>query len=175
MGRNDFFRIGVGLCVALVWAVHGINLRDIPLMQVIEVLSYHTKPHDLSEPSHSLNHVVGALSREMECAVMEDSLWGQRVPCCETESLHLTMREIMFRVEALGMVHTYEFLGESSGHFRIALRYGASHSKGRQLQFDFSRMGHNYYIQDIHGLCELFTYLSLAAREQSSSPVVQES
>jgi len=174
MGRNDLFRISFALCVALVWALHGISLRDIPVMQAKEVLLYHTKPHDLSEPTHSLDDVVGVLSREMDCAVMADSLWGQRVPCCETESLHLTMREILFRVETLGMIHTYEFLGESSNRFRITLRYGADQSTGRQLIVDFVRMGDRYHIQDIQGLCELLTRLSLAAHEQSSSPEVQE-
>jgi len=143
-------------------------------MQTIEVLLYHAKPHDLSESMHSLDDVVGALSREMDCAVMADSLWGQRVPCCETESLHVTMREILFRVETLGMIHTYEFLGESSNHFRITLRYGVAQSTAKQLRFDFARIGDGYHLQDIHGLCELLTHLSLAAREQSSSPGVQE-
>jgi hypothetical protein len=177
MGRNDLFRVGLSVCVIAFWAISGVRIRASPLMKAKEVVACHIDEGcTAGRPYSTMSSLIGSISREMGCAVMADSLWGQRVPYCETESLHLTMREILIRVEALSMkVHTYEFVGKSSDHFIIAFRYGLSQSKGRQLLFDFSRMGDHYYIKDIHGLCELFTYLSLAAREQSSSPVVKES
>lgn len=147
-------------------------MRASPLVKAKEVVTCHMDENCLAgRPENALDNLVEALSREMECAGATDSIWALRIPCCEKESLHLTMRETIIRLITLG-VQTDDI---DPQNFRITLRHGTGHRTGRQLQFDFMRTGDSYLLQDIHGLCELLTRLSLAAREQSMPREVEES
>jgi hypothetical protein len=175
MGRSDLFRIGITMFVVMTWVMAGISMRESPLMKAKEVMNCYTNQRCFSGHSESsLVDVSGALSREMDCAMMEDSAWATRIPCCEFETMHLTMREILFLIGTLGMNSTCEFLGENSEHFRVTLKHGTGEKTGRLLRLDFLRMGDHYYLQDIHGLCELLTRLSLADHEQSLSREFKE-
>lgn len=176
MARNDLLRIGFSVCVVMAWVLAGVSMRESPLMKAKEVVTCQMDEGCLAGwPENALDNLVEALSREMECAGATDSIWAMRIPCCERKSLHLTMRETLFRIETLGMRSTYAFHDGDSGHFRVTLRQGTGQSSGRQLKFDFTRTGDGYHLQDIQGLCELLTRLSLAASEQSSPRVIEES
>jgi hypothetical protein len=176
MGRNDLFRVGLSICVVAFWVVAGVRMRASPLVKAKGVVTCHMdKGCSAGRQENALDNLVKALSREIECAVATDSIWAMRIPCCKRESLHLTMRETFFRIETLGMRSTYALHHGDSGNFRVTLRQGTGQSAGRQLQFDFIRTGDVYHLQDIQGLCELLTRLSLAAREQSSPRMIEES
>ncbi len=122
-----------------------------------------------------MDAILEPLSREMECARAADNLWAVRIPCCEVGSMHLTIHEILQRIVVYGMSITYEFPRQDSNLFRLTLRQVENHNIGQGLQFDFVRMGDHYYLQDIHGLCELLTRLSLADHEQCLSQEFKES
>lgn len=176
MGRSDLFRVGLSLCAVAFWVFAGIRMRESPLMKAKGLMICHVDRKCLeSLPESASDNLMGLLSREMDCAVAIDSSWAMRIPCCDRSKLDLTMDETMFMIESLGMKSSYSLVDGVSGHFRVTLQHGTGQSAGRFLYFFFAQTEDRILLQDIHGLCELLTRLSLAAREQSSPREVEES
>lgn len=164
MDRNDLFRTSLSVFIAAFWVLSGFYLPETLPIKAKEAITCHMDESCLSEfPTNVLDNLVQIFSREVGCAVMTDSSWITRIPCCEVEVLHLVVREVSGLIAKLRLRSSFECLRDCSEHFTAILFYG----DGQEIQIEFVRTGAEYHIHEVHGLCELLTHLSLAVKEQS--------
>lgn len=175
MTKNEHFRIGVSMLVALTWVMSGVCIRTSPLIKAQNAMMCYMDQNCFTEHSRdSLDSIEGIVSREYDCAVEADVTLASLLPCCEIDSMYLTMQEILALIEKLGMRSNVELIDYDPRHFKINLLNGSVPTFGRKLQFEFMRIGEHYYITDIRGLCEVLSRLSRASHQQTTLPKDRE-